>query len=332
MRIKRLFSLLLAAVIMLSAFSAIGVYAKTGEEFTDYYLSTASQEKDLVKMVNAVASDLKLKSESLSELEKTRRIYNFLCSSTVYDDDMLKDGSYKIKYTAYGTLVNGTSVCAGYAEAFDMLAKAAGLKTHVIKSHNPNKDYHAWNIVKIGNKYYNVDATWDAISLKYGGQYNYFLECNSDFEDCSKPDAHKRHKDYKTDEFNKKYPMSSKSYYGGSAVEIVKCSHKHKKKLYSRKSTCKVSSYGGGKLCKDCGYVFKCGKRGKKGKCLKYWKITKYPTCTRKGRKKYMCAFCNKVYKTKSIPKKHKYKKYTNICEGCTCQKCSYCGKIKSKN
>ena len=61
---------------------------------------------------------------------------------------------------------------------------------------------HAWNIVKIGSYYYNLDATWDAGKSRY----YYFLKNSSNFAD------HIRDVDYADAEFNRHYPMSSEDY------------------------------------------------------------------------------------------------------------------------
>jgi len=52
--------------------------------------------------------------------------------------------------------VNGKSVCAGYADAFRLVALMAGLKSAYASSGT-----HAWNLVKVGGKWYNVDLCWD---------------------------------------------------------------------------------------------------------------------------------------------------------------------------
>lgn len=320
---KKFTSLFLAVIMLFGAFGCLQSTAFAAHSsLTEWYLHD-SLKSELDKYVNTIVSDLNLKSSSLSELQKTRRIYNFLCSSVTYDYTTLNDTNYAMKYTAYAALVNGKSVCNGYAEAFDILAKKAGLSTTVVESYN-----HSWNIVRIGSKYYNIDATWDSYS-KYG--YSYFLECNSDFENCSKSASHKRKYEYKTPSFNKKYPMASKSYYGGSDVKINTCSHKHKKSLYSRKSTCHLGYYGGGKLCKDCGIVTGC-KTHSKVSHKKQWQTLEKPTCSYKGLKRLVCVYCWKEYKRKSIPKlSHSYKRETvvkPICEsdGYTALVCSKCG------
>lgn len=64
--------------------------------------------------------------------------------------------------TAYGALKNGLANCSGYALAFDLLAKRAGLTCLVVQGFQEQDtqrmDGHAWNMVQIDGKWYQVDA------------------------------------------------------------------------------------------------------------------------------------------------------------------------------
>ena len=62
-------------------------------------------------------------------------------------------------YNAYGVLVLRDAVCMGYALAYDYLLEQVGIKTLYCSSDALN---HAWNIVRLGREYYNLDSTWDA--------------------------------------------------------------------------------------------------------------------------------------------------------------------------
>ena len=69
-------------------------------------------------------------------------------------------------HNAYGALVDGQAVCEGYAEAYQYLLHRAGIQSFIIEgASNPPgggaQIPHAWNAVKIGGKFYHVDATWD---------------------------------------------------------------------------------------------------------------------------------------------------------------------------
>ncbi|MCR5273281.1 MAG: InlB B-repeat-containing protein [Lachnospiraceae bacterium] len=74
--------------------------------------------------------------------------------------------------SCYSVLVNGKSVCAGYATTFSMLMNYAGITTLNITS-----SYHEWNLIKIGSYWYNVDVTFDDPVTTSGNQmlrYTYF--------------------------------------------------------------------------------------------------------------------------------------------------------------
>ena len=59
---------------------------------------------------------------------------------------------------AYGCLVNGRAVCHGYAYAFHALMLDLGIQEKFIASANYN---HIWNLVKVGDRWYHVDVTWN---------------------------------------------------------------------------------------------------------------------------------------------------------------------------
>ena len=297
-----------------------------------YYTScntTNAQNNKLKSDVATIVKQLNLKSSSLSKQKKILKIYNFLCSSVTYDYAHYPDaGRYRLHGTAYAAICNGTSVCAGYADAFYVLAKEAGLNVKIICAPE-----HGYNIVEIGGKYYNLDATWDA-TTKSSPTYSYFLESDADFKKCSDSKNHTRTKVYNTTEFRKKYPMATKSYYRGKNYS-PKCSHKNTVALYKREGTCGVKSYGGGKLCKDCGMVIVC-KLGSKGSHSYRTETIKAATCKSTGTAVKVCHNCN--YKTNKFttPKTgHSYKNVTvkSTCTkaGYTAQKCKSCNLLKDK-
>ena len=114
----------------------------------------------------------------LSEAEKCEYIFRTLCARTAYYTDPNQEytstpvdlngiecSSYNPAYpfvTAYGALKNGLANCSGYALAFDLLAKRAGLTCLVVQGFQEqdaqHMDGHAWNMVQINGKWYQVDA------------------------------------------------------------------------------------------------------------------------------------------------------------------------------
>lgn len=69
-------------------------------------------------------------------------------------------------HNAYGALVEGVSVCEGYAEALQYLLHRAGIESFLAIGSSINvstglPEDHEWNYVKIDGKWYQTDATWD---------------------------------------------------------------------------------------------------------------------------------------------------------------------------
>ena len=105
-----------------------------------------------------------------SSYEKELYVHDQLRNSIVYD----KNSSYN--QTSYSALVNGRTVCAGYAKAFQYIMSRLGIPTYYVTGVSQNEE-HAWNIIKLDG-YYNVDVTWDDTS---GSSYAYFNKTDSNF-------------------------------------------------------------------------------------------------------------------------------------------------------
>ena len=135
-----------------------GVYYYT-VTMTASYMTTAAQEAKVDAAVAALRSELGLSGKS--DEEKIRLIYNWMCDNITYDYAGLADDSNLLEYTAYNAIVNKTAVCQGYANLLYRLLLEEGIDCRII-SGDGNGEPHAWNIVKMGNWYYYLDATWDA--------------------------------------------------------------------------------------------------------------------------------------------------------------------------
>ena len=101
---------------------------------------------------------------AMSEFEKELYIHDMLVDRNTYDY-----GSYQ--YSAYGALVEGKSVCDGYAKAFQYLLMCAGIQSYRVTGYG-NGGAHAWNYVRIDGKYYQTDPTWN--DSGDGGYHDYF--------------------------------------------------------------------------------------------------------------------------------------------------------------
>lgn len=90
--------------------------------------------------------------------------------------------------TAYGCLVEGWANCEGYAKAFDMIAAEMGLESILVTGVTNNGENHAWNQVKIGTDWYNIDVTWADDDTLGEVRRIYFLCNDEDFYVTHTPD------------------------------------------------------------------------------------------------------------------------------------------------
>lgn len=167
--------------------------------WTITYYTTAEQEQVMNQAVAGLLNDMKLSGKS--DYEKVAAIYDYICSNVVYDYANLNVADYKLKYSGYAALVNKTAVCQGYAVLMYRLLLECGIDSRIIAGVSYSEK-HSWNIVKLGNAYYNMDATWDAGYLTY----KYFLKCQASFTN------HTRDAEYEATGFYSKYPIGNTDY------------------------------------------------------------------------------------------------------------------------
>lgn len=135
------------------------------------YNSTADDLESAKQRFDAAAQNLITGAASLdSNYEKEKYVHDALASAVTYD--LTAD----MNQSAYSALVNGKSVCAGYARAYQYLLQQLGIPCYYCTGYSGGD--HAWNIVKLEDGYYNVDVTWDDADTI---RYNYFNKTDADF-------------------------------------------------------------------------------------------------------------------------------------------------------
>lgn len=107
-----------------------------------------------------------------SDFEKEKYVHDRLAEMAEYD----LNAPYN--QTAYSTIENGRTVCAGYAKAFQMIMMELGIPCYYCTGYAG--EAHAWNIVLLDGKYYNVDLTWDDTDPL---TYDYFNKTDAEFAD-----------------------------------------------------------------------------------------------------------------------------------------------------
>lgn len=162
--------------------------------FIDYY-TTAQQEAEVENRVKNALNAMNI--NNLSEFDKIKRIYDYVCSVCNYD----YNSANSYKFTAYGAIIKGSAVCQGYCTLLYKMLKEAGIDNRIITSHT-----HSWNIVKFGNCYYNVDSTWDDSNYDSGIEYSYFMRCKNHFGD------HDCEAKFMTNAFTSRYPIANECF------------------------------------------------------------------------------------------------------------------------
>ena len=116
-------------------------------------------------------------SEEDFDYDVLRKAYLYIIDTVDYVDGA-SDNQNLIS-----ALVNGQSVCAGYARAYQYLLQKSGIQSVYVHGNSLNDDgwgSHAWNIVRCGDEYYHIDTTYgddieDENMLSLGiHDYSYF--------------------------------------------------------------------------------------------------------------------------------------------------------------
>ena len=169
------------------------------------YYDTAEQELETGKKSSEILESLDL--EDKTDPEKIRAIYDYICENVEYDYDNLEDEDYSLKRTAYAALVDGKAVCQGYSAAVYRLLLEAGIDNRIIYgtcvTASGGNEEHTWNIVKLGDDYFNLDVTRDDEL----GNDDCFLKGGDVFNE-----DHFRSEEYNSEEFTSAYSISDSGY------------------------------------------------------------------------------------------------------------------------
>lgn len=134
--------------------------AKVGKLF--YITKNSEAINQMQKDIDAVADKLVAEGAGKSTFEKLRIFHDYLVLNSSFElsqEDMSYNSSI---YNALGSgKSQGNIQCNGYAKAMQYLCDKAGIQSMVVTGENKTGSSHAWNIVDVDGKWYNIDVTWD---------------------------------------------------------------------------------------------------------------------------------------------------------------------------
>lgn len=139
-------------------YAAFGVYSafQNGTARSTATQSVKNQVDTWKNTVNSLSS----------EAEKVKMIHDLIVQKVDYNTDIYgnsfnEDTAYT--QSVYSVFCMDKTVCAGYAQAFEMMCNGVGVDCIAVTS-----DDHEWNKVRINDSWYNVDCTWaDQSTIDY---------------------------------------------------------------------------------------------------------------------------------------------------------------------
>lgn len=135
------------------------------------YNDTARELDTAKRIFEAAAEQILAGARSLESGEdREKYVHDALMQAVEYDVNAAMNQS------AYSALAGKKSVCAGYARAFQYLMQQLSVPCYYCMGF-AGED-HAWNIVKLGSRYRNVDVTWDDTDTP---TYDYFNKTDAEF-------------------------------------------------------------------------------------------------------------------------------------------------------
>lgn len=128
-----------------------------------YILSAKECEKRKSEIEDKAVEILSYAPVNGDDYDKIKYVYEYIIKETEYCLDA--PDSQNI----YSVLINGQSVCQGYAKTSQYLLNQLGVEATIVYG-GVGAEAHSWNLVKCNGEYYYVDVTWGDASYITNGK------------------------------------------------------------------------------------------------------------------------------------------------------------------
>ncbi len=127
---------------------------------------------DEVNIVNTKIDNYISKNINKSNITKNdiEKIHDYILSITTYDTNYQFTDQIIDSNKAIGVLVNGVSLCSGYADTFAVFLDKLGIPNFRVSS-----EEHEWNAIYFNNRWYHIDLTWDDDEVIKTNNRNFFM-------------------------------------------------------------------------------------------------------------------------------------------------------------
>ena len=174
-----------------------GYITKVKVIYEDYEDDFQKNYATITKNVDDILSGI---TDDMTDADKALYLHDRIVEMTSYSKDKLIYG-----YPG-GPLIVGYGSCTGYTDAYNYLLNRVGIRAGVASG---NK--HAWSVVQLDGKWYNVDVTWDHTRTSGIVGHNFFLKSDDEFKNY--PIAKDRHLNYTSyDENDNRIKADSNTY------------------------------------------------------------------------------------------------------------------------
>lgn len=122
--------------------------------------------------------------KNMSKYDKVKAVHDWMVQNVKYDYYRLLSGRIPyVSHTAKGALLRKMAVCDGYAHAYKKVMNQLKIPCRFVVGRSGGIG-HAWNMVKLGGKWYHVDVTFDDPIVKDTNTnttpyYTFFLKSTS---------------------------------------------------------------------------------------------------------------------------------------------------------
>ena len=140
----------------LISFRLTGVYSIRNNHtihYQNHYNLSRIQTVLGTRRIEREMENIRRDTKNMTDAEKIVYVYDYV-GSHPYDDIFMYNHSNQ---SAYSFFTKGSTVCAGFAKASQIIFQNIGIKSYLAFSND-----HAWNFVEYKGKYYIFDATFGA--------------------------------------------------------------------------------------------------------------------------------------------------------------------------
>jgi len=158
--------------------------------FSPSYCYTESQVTEIKPLLESKADSIVgLISPDSSDYDKIKFAYNYIVLNTEYDLNSSDNQNI------ISVLLNGRSVCQGYAKTMQLLLNKMNVPCCLVTGSVSTGERHAWNVIKADGEWYYADVTWGDASYQTSSDADnaFVSDVNYDYLLVTSPEINMTH-------------------------------------------------------------------------------------------------------------------------------------------